>query len=80
MRFLLGLAIGGGIGYVLGTRDGRERYDEIVASVSELIGEEKMSQMTEFLDQGAAEMRQAASEGTDAATDVVEAASEAADE
>lgn len=31
MRFRLGLVIGAGIGYVLGTRAGRERYEELMA-------------------------------------------------
>ena len=29
MRFRLGLLIGGGVGYVLGARAGRERYEDI---------------------------------------------------
>ena len=76
MRFLIGMAIGGGIGYILGTRDGRERYDEIVASLSEIVGEEKVAQVTEFLDQGTAEIRKAASEGLDEASEVVDATSD----
>ncbi len=75
MRFLIGIAIGAGVGYILGTRDGRERYDEIVASVSDLVGEEMVAQVTEFLDQGASEIRKAASEGLEeAASEVVETA------
>lgn len=31
MRFRLGLIIGGAIGYVLGTRAGRERFEELMA-------------------------------------------------
>ena len=71
MRFLIGLAIGGGIGYILGTRDGRERYDEIVAGLSDLIGEENVAQMTEFMDQGTSEIRKAANEGLDTASEVI---------
>jgi len=69
MRFLIGLAIGVGIGYILGTRDGRERYDEIVAGVSDLVGEEMVAQVTEFLDQGASEIRKAANKGAASADD-----------
>lgn len=75
MRFLIGIAIGAGVGYILGTRDGRERYEEIVASVSDLVGEEMVAQVTEFLDQGASEIRKAASKGPEeAASEVVETA------
>jgi tryptophan synthase beta subunit len=74
MKFLIGLAIGGGVGYVLGTAAGRERFDEIVASLEGVLGEETMQQVTDLLDQGTSEIRKAASEGLDKASDVVEAA------
>lgn len=67
MRFIIGLTVGAGIGYILGARDGRERYEEIVAGVSDLIGEEMVAQVTAFIDQGTAEIRKAAKEGVDAA-------------
>jgi hypothetical protein len=76
MKFLFGLAIGGAIGYVLGTHDGRERFDEIVAAVSEVIGEETVAQITEFLDQSGAEMRKASDASVDAASEVVDSAAE----
>ena len=92
MRFIIGLTIGAGIGYILGTRDGRERYEEIVAGVSDFVGEEMVAQVTEFLDQGTAEIRRAANEGLDnvssagpetvdaAATETEEAGSDAVTE
>ncbi len=36
MRFRLGLLVGGGIGYVLGARAGRERYEQIKRWASSL--------------------------------------------
>lgn len=80
MKFLSGLFIGGAIGYVLGTRDGRERFDEIVAAVSEVIGEETVAQITEFLDQSGVEMRKAANASVDAASEVVDNATDAVQE
>jgi len=73
MRFIIGLAIGGGVGYVLGTAAGRERFDEIVAGLEGVLGEDTMQQVTDLLDQGTAEIRKAASEGLDTASEVIEA-------
>ena len=72
MKFIIGLLIGGGIGYIPGTRDGRERFDEIVTGLQDLVGEEVVQQMTDFLDQRTADVRKAAAEGLDAAGDVIE--------
>ena len=36
MKGKIGLLVGGAVGYVLGTRAGRERYEEIVAKASAL--------------------------------------------
>jgi tryptophan synthase beta subunit len=73
MKFLIGMAIGGGIGYVLGTAAGRERFEEIVAGMEGVLGEEKMQQVTDFLDQGTSEIRKAANEGLENASAVIDA-------
>lgn len=46
MRFRLGLAIGFGAGYVLGTKAGRERYDQIMATAKGLIESERGQQVS----------------------------------
>lgn len=36
MKFRTGLIVGAGVGYVLGTRAGRKRYEQIVAAYSRI--------------------------------------------
>jgi len=79
MKFLIGVAIGAGVGYVLGTAAGRERFDEIVAGMEGVLGEDTMQQVTDFLDQGTAEIRKAANEGLETASEVIDATSEDGD-
>ena len=38
MGFKTGMLVGLGVGYVLGTRAGRERYDELKATWDQLVG------------------------------------------
>jgi hypothetical protein len=38
MGFKTGLLVGFGVGYVLGTRAGRDRYDELKATWDQLVG------------------------------------------
>ena len=66
--------------YVLGTAAGRERFDEIVAGLEGVLGEDTVQQVTDFLDQGTSEIRKAANEGLESASDVIDAASENGDE
>ncbi len=79
MKFIIGVAIGAGVGYVLGTAAGRERFDEIVAGMEGVLGEDTMQQVTDFLDQGTAEIRKAANEGLETASEVIDATSEDGD-
>lgn len=47
MRFRAGLIVGGAIGYVLGARAGRERYEQIVRKTRELRGHPAVAQLTD---------------------------------
>jgi len=42
MKFRTGFLIGCGIGYVLGAKAGRERYDQIMALVGKVTGDERV--------------------------------------
>lgn len=47
MRFRAGLIIGGALGYVLGARAGRERYDQIVQATKKLREHPAVAQLTD---------------------------------
>lgn len=47
MKGKLGLVVGLGIGYVLGARDGRQRYDKIKAQAQQLWGSPQVRQKVE---------------------------------
>ena len=47
MRFRTGLLLGAGAGYVLGTRAGRERYEQIVDQWNKLTGSPQVQKATE---------------------------------
>ena len=74
MKFILGALIGGGIGYIMGTHAGREQYERIMEAVGDMVGQDVVAQVTDILDQGAAEMRKAASEAAESSSEVVEEA------
>jgi adenine-specific DNA glycosylase len=58
MRFRLGLLLGLAIGYVLGAKAGRQRYDQILAAWRDLKGSQRAQQLSE-------EVRQAANRAGD---------------
>jgi len=43
MRFLTGLAIGGAVGYVMGTKAGREQYDRLVEMATDAVSDEMIA-------------------------------------
>jgi hypothetical protein len=66
MRGKLGIAIGLAAGYVLGTRAGRERYQQLTASAKRLADDPSMQRLQEELNGlfGSAKERVADSAGT----------------
>lgn len=47
MKFRLGLLIGMGLGYILGARAGRARYEQIANAIRGFMGSESAQQITE---------------------------------
>jgi hypothetical protein len=66
MRGKLGIAIGLAAGYVLGTRAGRERYQQLTASAKRLADDPSVQRLQEELNGlfGSAKQRVADSTGT----------------
>ncbi|MGZ5383229.1 MAG: YtxH domain-containing protein [Acidimicrobiia bacterium] len=48
MRFRFGMILGFSLGYVLGTRAGRERYEQIVRAFKKLWGTEPVQRAAEL--------------------------------
>ena len=46
MRFKTGLVIGLGVGYVLGAKAGRERYEQIRGAFQQIAGSDRVSSVT----------------------------------
>jgi hypothetical protein len=71
MRFRLGLVIGGAVGYVLGARAGRERYEDIKRWLSQVRGHPAIDQLAGqaqgVMDAG----RTLLAEGLDAGSDAI---------
>lgn len=65
----LALLVGAGIGYVLGTRAGRERYDQIAEKASKLWGDPRVQQKVEEVRTHAPEMANKVSESAKSVTD-----------
>jgi hypothetical protein len=63
MKFRTGLALGFGVGFVLGARAGRERYDQMKAAFDSLRDNEKVRRATALADRPTVKIRRAAGEG-----------------
>lgn len=71
MKFRAGLIIGIAIGFVLGARAGKERYDKLVASVQRILGSEQMQQASDIAERSTRSTRAAAGRGLVSAADQV---------
>ena len=71
MKFRTGLIIGFGVGYVLGSRAGRERYEQIKAAYDAFVGNEQVQRLVAVADKSTQRAREAAGDGMIAASDVV---------
>ncbi len=63
MKFRTGLALGLGVGYILGARAGRERYDQLTSALNSMRGNEKVQRAHAVADRSTARVRRAAGEG-----------------
>lgn len=71
MRLKLGLALGGAIGYVLGTRAGRERYDQIRAKYQELKQSPQAQQLSDEVERITEKAKSTVDQKTQAGVDAV---------
>jgi hypothetical protein len=80
MSFKSGFIVGAAVGYVLGTRAGRERYEQIAEMWSSFSGSERFQSLTDkgkdAFDQASAKVRDSMSDAMHAASDKVKDAVE----
>lgn len=63
MRFRTGLAVGLGVGFVLGARAGRERYDQLKNAFDAVRNNETVRRVLSTTDRSTAKVRRAAGQG-----------------
>ncbi len=63
MKFRTGLVLGFGVGFVLGAKAGRERYDQMKAALDSVRGNENVQRATAVADRSTARVRRAAGSG-----------------
>lgn len=77
MKFRTGLFLGLGIGFVLGARAGRERYDQLVSKVDSVRGNDTVQRVTATADRSTAKVRRAAGQGLVTASEKIKERAEA---
>ena len=71
MKFRTGLIIGVGVGFVLGARAGRERYDQLKAALDAVRGNETVQRAAAVVDRSTVKVRQAAGKGLVTASETI---------
>ncbi len=71
MKFRTGLVVGLGVGYVLGAKAGRKRYEQIVAMGSKLRSNESVKKAADFAERGTRRPRGFAGDGLVKAAETV---------
>jgi hypothetical protein len=69
MTFRTGLIVGLGVGFVLGARAGRERYDQLKNAYDSVRSSETIRKVTSTADRSTATVRRAAGQGLVAASE-----------
>jgi hypothetical protein len=77
MKFRTGLVVGFGIGFVLGARAGRERYDQLKATFDSVRGNGVVQRVTGTADRSTAKVRRAAGQGLVTASEKIKERTEA---
>ncbi|MFV9672592.1 MAG: hypothetical protein ACNYZH_05145 [Acidimicrobiia bacterium] len=63
MKFRTGLIVGLGVGFVLGSKAGRERYDQMKSALDSVRSNETMQRATAVADRSTVKVRRAAGSG-----------------
>jgi hypothetical protein len=71
MKFRTGLVVGLGVGFVLGARAGRERYDQMKAALDSVRGNETVQRAAAVADRSTIKVRQAAGRGLVTASETI---------
>jgi hypothetical protein len=71
MKFRTGFVVGLGVGFVLGARAGRERYDQLKTAFDKVRTNENIQRATATADRSTAKVRRAAGQGLVAASDKI---------
>lgn len=76
MKFRTGLIVGLGVGFILGARAGRERYDQLKGAVDSVRGNEKVQRAAAVADRSTVKVRRAAGKGLVIASETIKERSE----